>query len=377
MTVTTARTSLQQLADHGQSPWIHHLTRDWIRDSRHGMPRLMRAGISGAVSHPAALATALAHTSAYDEQIWSLSLLLNDSEEIRRELVRADAWEACNLLLDRPVEDPQPLPGWVGVEIDPRWADDAEETVDQAQRLSDAVGRPNLLVGIAAVGSGLTAIEEATARGLSVMATGVCLPGRYRETAAAYRRGLARLVAAGGDPATVRSVASVPLAGLDEKADLRLRAVGQHPELIGTLAVATAKLIHAEYLSFFAGPGWERLAALGATPQRCMWSDLAAVDGRLPDLRYVEELVGPGTVALLSPHTAEAFLADGRVRPALEPSTGAARRALAAHVKAGISPKLIAGLLERERVRRGADAFVDARALIEDKLARLPAATRR
>ena len=370
------RTPLQQLADQGQSPWIQHLTRSWIHDREHGLPRLLRRGIAGAVADPVALATALAHTSVYDEQIRTLSPLLDDTEEFHRQLVRADVRDACDLLLETVVGD-KPLDGWVGVDLDPRHIGDVGTTVSRAQWLVDAVGRPNLLVGIAAAGSGLLAIEEATARGLSVMATGVYSPGRYRETAIAYRRGLARLVAAGGDPGAVISVASVPVSALDEKADLRLRAMGRHPELIGTLGMATAKLIRSEYLAFFTGPEWDRLAALGATPQRCLWSGLAVADGRQRDLRYVEGLVGRGTVALLSPHTAETFLVGGRVRPVLDLQLPAARRVLASHVRAGVSPKLIVNALEAENVRRGAEAFSDVRALIDDKRALLSAVASR
>ena len=369
------RTTLQQLADHGQSPWIHHLTRDWVHDSDHGLPRLVRCGVTGAVSNPAALAAALSRTSAYDEQIRNLLSVLplfEDSEEFHRRLVRVDARDACDLLLENAAGD-KPLDGWIGVEVDPRFAGDAAATVEQAQWLSAAVGRPNLLVGITATNSGLTAIEEATALGLSVLATGVYSPGRYRETALAYRRGLVRLVAAGGDPATVTSVASVPVAALDEKADLRLRAAGRHVELVGTLGMATAKLIRSEYLSFFTGAEWERLAAFGATPQRCVWSGLAPADGRPPSLRYAEGLVGRGSATLLSPHTAEAFLIGGRVQPTLDRQLTAARRVLAAHVKAGVSPKLIVNALEGENVRRGAEAFGDVRALIDDKRAQLGA----
>jgi transaldolase len=365
---TTARTPLQQLADHGQSPWIHDLTRDWIHDRRHGLPRLIGCGVTGAVANPASLATALAHSSAYDEQIQALLPMLDDSEDIRRQLVRVDAQQACDMVLETAVGG-GPLDGWVGVEVDPRAAGDAAATVSQAQWLADAVGRPNLLIGISALSSGLVAIEEATARGLSVMATAVHSPTRYRETATAYRRGLARLVAAGGDPGAVTSVASVPLSALDDKADLRLRSVGRHSELIGTLGVATAKLVRAEYLTQFSGGGWEQLAALGATPQRCLWSGLTVADSRESELRYVEELVGPDTAVLLSPYTAEAFLARGRVRPGMDMPLEAARRVLASHVKAGVSPKLIVSILEAENVRRGAEAFRDVRALIDDKRA--------
>lgn len=364
------RTTLQQLAALGQTPWIHHLSRDWIHDDRHGLPRLIRCGITGVVADPASLAAALAHTTAYDDQIRTLSPLMDDSERVRRQLVRADAQQACDLLLETVVAD-KPMDGWVAVDIDPRRTADAAAAVDQAQWLAEAIGRPNLLIGIPAAGGGLTAIQEATARGLSVMATGVHSPGRYRQTAIAYRRGLARLVAAGGDPGAVTSVASVPIATLDEKADLRLRAMGRRPDLAGTFGVATAALIRAEYLAFFTGEAWEPLAALGATPQRCLWSGLTVPDARQPESRYVESLITRGSVALLSPYTADAFLAGGHARPMADAQIPAARRTLAALVKAGISPLVIAGLLEAEAVRRGAEAFEGVRALIAEKRALL------
>jgi transaldolase len=171
----------------------------------------------------------------------------------------------------------------------------------------------------------------------------------------------------------VTSVASVPVSALDEKADLRLRSIGQRPELIGTLAVATAKLIRAEYLAMFTGRDWSRLAARGATPQRCVWSGLTVPDGRQPASRYVERLIGRDTAALLTPYTAEAFLAGGLVRPTLDLQLPTARRILAAHVKAGISPKLIVNSLEAENVRRTTEAFGDVRTLIGDKLTLLGA----
>lgn len=362
------RTTLRQLADHGQSTWIQYLTRDWIHDREHGLPRLIGCGISGVVADQVALATALAHTSAYDEQIRTLSPLLDDSDDFRRQLVRTDAQQACDALLETAIWD-KPLDGWVGVEVDASPTVDPAMTVSKAQWLSDAVGRPNLLVGIPAVSGGLVAIEEATARGMSVMATGVYSPSRYRETAIAYVRGLARLAASGGDPGSVASVASVPVSALDERADRRLRAIGRRPELIGTLGVATAGLIRAEYRSLFAGRDWERLADLGATPQRCVWSSLTVADGRQPDLHYVAELAAPDTAALLTPHTAEVLLAADRIRLTSHAQPPSARRILAAHVKAGVSPKLIVNALEGETNQRSVEASRDVRALIDDKRA--------
>ena len=61
-------------------------------------------------------------------------------------------------------------------------------------------------------------------------------------------RGLERLVAAGGDPSRVLSVASFFVSRVDSEADKRLEAVGR-PDLQGKLAIANAKLAYQHYLA--------------------------------------------------------------------------------------------------------------------------------
>ncbi len=72
----------------------------------------------------------------------------------------------------------------------------------------EAIARPNLLVKIPATDAGVPAIEEMTARGYSINVTLIFSLTRHRQVAEAYLRGLERLVAAGGDPSRVHSVAS-------------------------------------------------------------------------------------------------------------------------------------------------------------------------
>ena len=54
----------------------------------------------------------------------------------------------------------------------------------------------------------------------------ISLPERHMEVADAYIRGLERLVEAGGDPATVGSVASYFVSRVDTEADRRLDEAG-------------------------------------------------------------------------------------------------------------------------------------------------------
>ena len=80
----------------------------------------------------------------------------------------------------------------------------------------------------------------------------------------AYLRGLERLVAAGGDPAQVNSVASFFVSRVDTEADKRLEALGR-TDLQGRLAIANAKLAYAHWAQAFAGERWAYLASQGRT----------------------------------------------------------------------------------------------------------------
>ena len=66
-------------------------------------------------------------------------------------------------------------------------------------------------------------------------------------------RGLERLVAGGGDPSKVPSVASFFVSRVDSEADKRLEALG-NKKLQGKLAIANAKLAYQHYLQAFSGP---------------------------------------------------------------------------------------------------------------------------
>ena len=161
--------------------------------------------------------------------------------------------------------------GWVSLEVDPRLAYERERTFEQAVRFGKEVDRPNLYVKIPATEPGLGAIEDCIARGVSINVTLIFSLERYAAVAEAYLRGLERLIAAGGDPARVLSVASFFVSRVDTEADRRLEAAGRL-DLQGKLAIANAKLAYQHYLDAFSGPRWAYLEEKGARPQRCLWA---------------------------------------------------------------------------------------------------------
>ena len=122
--------------------------------------------------------------------------------------------------------------GYVSMEVLPGLAYDTEGTFAQARWIAKEVDRPNLYVKIPATMAGLPAIEDCIAHGTSINITLIFSLERYKAVVEAYLRGLERLVAGGGDPSKVASVASFFVSRVDTEADKRLerpapRAAGQ------------------------------------------------------------------------------------------------------------------------------------------------------
>ena len=53
--------------DHGQSPWVDNIRRDWLEDGT--LSELVARGVRGVTSNPSIFAKALTATNAYDEAI--------------------------------------------------------------------------------------------------------------------------------------------------------------------------------------------------------------------------------------------------------------------------------------------------------------------
>ena len=235
-----------------------------------------------------------------------------------------DIREACDLM--RPVwERTDGVDGFVSLEVDPTLAYERERTFEQAVRFNKEVDRPNLYVKIPATEPGLGAIEDCIAKGVSINVTLIFSLERYAAVAEAYLRGLERLVAAGGDPRKVLSVASFFVSRVDTEADKRLEALGRS-DLQGKLAVANAKLAYQHYLDVFGDDRWAYLAGKGARPQRCLWASTSAKNPAYRDVIYVEELIGPDTVNTMPLETVRAFQEHGEVKRGQPDRRGSTRR---------------------------------------------------
>jgi transaldolase len=351
-----AKSNLHKLSEAGVSVWIDYLSRDLIQEGE--LERMMREdAVVGVTSNPTIFQKAISSGNTYDEQLEELLKETDDPKELFVGLASKDVSDACDAL--RPVWDEGGgKDGYVSIEVDPTLAYDTEETVEQATRFHEEIDRPNLFVKIPATKPGLPAIEDMIAKGKSINVTLIFSLKRYTEVAEAYIRGLERLVAGGGDPSTVASVASFFVSRVDTEADRRLDEIGGHDDLKGKLAIANAKFAYARYKELFAGERWDFLAGHGASPQRCLWASTSTKNPDYRDVMYVEELIGENTVNTMPQETIEAFQDHGNVEPGtVERDLNEARDLLDRLAEAGVDYDDVTETLEREGVEKFAESF--------------------
>ncbi len=360
-----AASRLHELGEHGVSVWIDSLSREMLETGE--LARLMEEdAVVGVTSNPTIFQKALAEGAWYDEQLRTVSRETDDPTEIFVALAQEDIRDACDLMA--PVwERTGGIDGFVSLEVDPRLAYDREATFDQAIRFHEEVDRKNLYVKIPGTQPGLGAIEDCIAKGRSINVTLIFSLARYEAVVEAYLRGLERLVASGGDPGSVLSVASFFVSRVDTEADRRLEEVGR-TDLQGKLAVANAKLAYEHWQRTFSGDRWAFLAGKGARTQRCLWASTSTKNPAYRDVLYVEELVGPDTVNTMPLETVQAFQDHGEVRDTLAEGVDEAHALLAELAAAGVDYDDVVATLEDEGVRKFADSFDELRAGIADKL---------
>jgi transaldolase len=351
------KSNLRKLSALGQSVWIDYLSRDLIHDGE--LARMMRAdAVVGVTSNPTIFQKAISEGDAYDEQLRTLAAEELDPTETFIQLAAQDIRDACDLL--RPVWDKgNGQDGYVSMEVDPNLAYETEATFEQAKRFHELIERPNLFVKIPATRPGLPAIEDMIALGKSINITLIFSLQRYAEVVEAYLRGLERLVAGGGDPTKVASVASFFVSRVDTETDRRLDEIGGHEALRGKLAIANAKLAYQHYKEAFSGGRWEFLASKGASKQRCLWASTSTKNPAYRDVLYVEDLIGPETVNTMPEETIRAFQDHGKVAPTLEKGLGKARKLFDALAAAGIDYDDVTDTLEEEGVQKFADSFTE------------------
>jgi transaldolase len=364
-------TKLQQLfAECGQSPWLDNLTRSYLRDGT--LARMVADGIRGVTANPTIFARAIEGSDAYDAQFDALMKGGRTVTEAYWELVVDDVVDACAVL--RPTFDASDgVDGFVSVEVAPELAHDADSTVGAARDLHQRIALPNLYVKIPATAEGIPAIRTMISEGRSINVTLIFSLHRYVDVIEAYISGLEELVAAGGNPAGVRSVASFFVSRVDTEVDKRLDAIATDDarDQRGRAAVAQAKLAYQLFRERFSGDRWKPLAARGACVQRPLWASTSAKNPAYADTVYVDSLIGPDTVNTIPEKTIAAFEDHGQLAETLDTEVDGAHDAMHDLVTLGIEMDDVGSTLEHDGVTSFHESFQDVLGALDAKARQL------
>lgn len=345
---------LRALHDAGQSVWLDYIDRALLHNG--ALQRLIREdALMGMTSNPTIFEKALAEGREYDEQIGALTTALTPWQLF--ELIETDDVRAACDIFAETYRATGGADGYVSIEVSPGVAHDAEATVEEAHRLWQSVGRPNVMVKVPGTAEGAKAIRRLIAEGINVNVTLLFSIDAHARVIEAYLSGLEDRVAAGRAIDRVASVASFFVSRVDTEIDRRLDAIAASAAegvrdgllaLRGRAAVANARLAYRLFTQQFSGSRWEALAARGARVQRPLWASTSTKNPAYRDVMYVETLIGPHTVNTMPPATVEAFRDHGVVARTVDTEWTAAEQLFHDLAQAGISMREVTDKLLAE-----------------------------
>ena len=360
---------LLELRKLGESAWLDDLGRGMLDDG--SLARLIREdGVAGVTSNPAIFGHSMTSDPRYAQPIARLLSTASSAMALYEELALGDVREAAGLL--RGLYDGSSgADGFVSFEVSPHLAYDGPGSLAEARRLWQRLGVPNIFIKIPGTEAGLPVIRDLIAEGINVNVTLLFSPERYRAVAQAYMDGLTLRARAGRPLADVASVASFFLSRIDTLVDKRLDALANRQPaaraLRGKAAIAFACRAYELFETILATPQWQGLAAAGARPQRLLWASTSTKDPSYSPIKYVEELVVPGTVNTMPLETLNAYRRLGRPELRLERHLAEAADVREGLERLDIDLEGVAAQLEREGVAKFIEPFDQLQKWLEDR----------
>jgi transaldolase len=349
----------QQLNQLGQSLWLDNITRDLL-DKGTLQRYIDDLSVTGLTSNPTIFDHAITHSSAYDAEIRRLVAAGYSGEALFFELAVEDLARAADLFA--PIHDrTSSVDGWVSLEVSPLLAYDTKATVSEAKNLHKKAKRDNLFIKIPGTKEGGPAIEEAIFSGVPVNVTLLFTREHYVAAAEAYMRGLERRVEAHLSP-DIRSVASLFISRWDKA------TMDKVPDRDrDRLGVAIGQQAYKAYRDVLESDRWQRLANLGARPQRLLFASTGTKDPKASDVLYIGALAAPNTVNTMPEETLLAFGQHGRIGGAIPRDGADCEDVVAEFGRVGINVPKLGTDLQSEGAKSFVDSWQDLLKAIETK----------
>jgi transaldolase len=375
---TSFRNPLRGLGTLGQSIWLDYIRRDLI--ARGELRRLIeRDGLRGMTSNPSIFQKAIAGSHDYDKDIRAMALAGKSVKAVYETLSQRDVQSAADEF--RPLYDKtKGADGYVSLEVDPHLAHDTTGTVEEARRLWAALDRPNVLIKVPATAEGLPAVQQLIGEGINVNVTLLFGLPRYRQVVGAYLAGLEARVVQAKPVKAVASVASFFVSRIDALVDPLLEKIiaqggenaGTAQMLHGQVAIASAKAAYQIYKETFDSDRYAVLAGKGARPQRLLWASTSTKNPDYSDVKYVEALIGRGTINTVSVDTLDDYRDHGEPKDRIEQEVEEARGVLDRLPGLGINIDEVTQQLEEEGVEKFNRSFEGLMAVLDKAVGSVP-----
>ena len=361
---------LLELRKLGESAWLDDLGRGMLENG--SLARLIREdGIAGVTSNPSIFANSMTTDPRYAQPIARLLPTVGSAMALYEELAIHDVRAAAGLF--RGLYDSSSGgDGFVSFEVSPHLAYDSVGSLAEARRLWARLDLPNAFIKIPGTEAGLPVIRALIAEGINVNVTLLFSPERYRAVVQAYMDGLSERARNRRSLGTVASVASFFLSRIDTLVDRMLddlAASGQPAAraLRGKAAIASAARAYEVFEASLATPQWQALSAQGARPQRLLWASTSTKDPSYSPIKYVEELVVPGTVNTMPLETINAYRRLGHPELRLERHLAEGADTREGLERLGVDAEAVAAQLEREGVAKFIEPFDKLQKWLEDQ----------
>jgi transaldolase len=334
----------------GQSVWLDDLRRGMTRSGE--LASMIEQGLRGMTSNPSIFEHAMRGSPDYDAGLVELMNGHRSNRAAFEAIAVEDVREAADVF--RPVyEETGGVDGFVSIEVSPEVARDTERSIAEARHLWHAVDRPNVMVKIPGTRAGWPAIERCLREGININVTLLFSVEHYRAVAEAYLRALEARIAGGQRIDRLSSVASMFVSRIDTEVDRRIaERGGALTALQGRVAIANARLTYAAFLELTNSPRWRALAAQGARVQRPLWASTGTKNPSYSDIRYVQSLIGAGTISTIPPATLAAFEDHGIIERTLSDDPGDSAEVMKTLADGGIDFADVNRTLENEGIRK-------------------------
>jgi transaldolase len=270
------------------SLWCDFIERDFIEGE---FKEIIADGtIYGATSNPAIFEKAIRTSDAYAEQ--KRILQANEPKKIYEELAITDIKKAALALRDLYENDSND--GFVSIEVDPFYCDDAKATIEEGIRIFNAINEPNVMIKIPATQAGYEAMEELTSRGISVNATLIFSPSQATKCAQALDRGISK------STKDTKGVVSVFVSRFDRACDEILKEKGLETGRLGVMNAIKC---------------YHNVEAVGNKNIRTLFASTGVKGDDLPKSYYIDELIYPNSVNTAPLDTIKAWLESGSKQP--------------------------------------------------------------